>query len=245
MKSFGQAVFAVTMIGLGVWGLIKGDFPPTWTGVTKTFPAREALIYLCAAVSLVTGIGLLWKRTAAIASGVLVIYLLAWLLVFRVPHVFKAPKVEATWWACGDTAVMLAAAWVLYAWFARGLATGDKGLRIARVFYGLGLIPFGVAHFTYLKETVVDVPSYFPWPVGWAYFTGAAFIAAGVAIVIGVLARLAAVLSVWQMGLFTLLIWIPIVVMGHPSPFQWNEFVNSCALTASAWVVADSYRVRP
>jgi uncharacterized membrane protein len=244
MKSLGHAFFAVTMIGLGILGLIKGNFPPIWTGVAKSFPAREGLVYLCAAVSLGSGIGMLWRRTVAVASGALAIYLLAWLLVFRVPHVFEAPKVEGMWWGCGDTAVMLAGAWVLYAWFGRGFASGDRGLRIARVFYGLGLIPFGVAHFTYLKETVADVPSWLPWHVGWAYFTGLTFIAAGVAVVTGVLARLAAILSAWQMGLFTLLIWVPIVAAG-PSAFQWTEFVNSWALTAGAWVVADSYRVTP
>ena len=236
----GHAGFAAILIWLGAMGLAKGAFVQVWLPVPKWVPAREALAYLCALISLASGIGLLWQRTAAAAARLIFGSLLVWLLVLRLPNLFFETPLVLVAWTFGSTAVMVAAAWVLHVWFA-----GGRGLPIARALYGLSLIPFGLAHFMYLDATTVLIPNWIPGHVAWAYVTGAAFIAAGLAVTTGVWARLAAALSTLQLGLFSLIVWVPRALGGPLNDFQWGEFVVTWALTAGAWVVADSYRGTP
>ena len=68
IASVGHVVFAVTMIALGIQGLIRGDFTVIWQPVPKGLPAHEALAYLCAFISLAAGIVLFFQRSAASAQ---------------------------------------------------------------------------------------------------------------------------------------------------------------------------------
>jgi uncharacterized membrane protein len=250
IASAGHAAFAVTMITFGILGLIKRDFTALCQPVPKSVLAREVLIYLCTLIPLASGLGLVLQRTAAVAARVLLAYFLFWLLLIKVPLIFIYPGV-GTWWASCQTAMMTAAAWVLYVSFATdwdrrhlGFAITNNGMRIARILYGLALIPIGLAHFIYLKVTADDVPGWLPAHVAWAYFTGGTFIAAGIAVVIGTYARLAATLSALQIGLFTLLVWVPIMAAGANAS-QRAEFIVSWALTSAAWVLTESYNGMP
>jgi uncharacterized membrane protein len=234
--------FAAMLVWLGILGASKGGFTAILSGVPRSLPGRPVVAYACAGIFLLGGLGVLFRRTAALGAGLLVGLWVLCFLLLRVPFLAQSPGSSGAWWVCGETAVMLSGAWVLYAWFGPpGFASGDRGLRIARTLYGLGLIPFGIAHFTFLERTVGMVPHWLPWHLAWAYFTGAAFIAAGLGIVTGVLAPLAAALSAWEMALFTLIVWVPIVFKGA-SAGDWNEFVDSVALTAVGWLVADTWR---
>jgi uncharacterized membrane protein len=255
IASLGHAVFAATLIVLGILGLMQGHSAPAWQGIPKVLPAREAMAYICAVITLACGIGLFWRRAAASAARVLLAYfLLSWLL-FRLPEALPAPAVLGSWYGCAETAVYVAAAWVLYAWFAGdwdrrwlGFAATGHGLRIARVLYALALIFFGASHFIYVGLTTPLVPGWLPAHLFWAYFFGCSYIAAGVAVLIDVFARLAAALVALQMGMFTLLVWVPMLAAGQlhsVTGSSWKELVVSWTLTAAGWLLADSYSGLP
>jgi uncharacterized membrane protein len=247
----GHVLLAVTYSGLGVFGLIKGDFPPVWDSVPANVPARLALVYLCAVLSLASGVGLLVPRAAALAARVLFACLLLWMLLFRLPQVILSPTF-GVFWPAFVTAAVLAGAWTLYIHLADdwdrlrlGFLTGDKGLRIARAVYALALFFFGAAHFIDPHDTLTLEPAWLPWHVFWAYFFGCTFIAAGLAVLTNLFARVAAALTTLQLALFTCLVWVPMIAAGSKDAFVWSETILSAALTANAWVVADSYRALP
>ena len=248
----GHILFAATLIAIGAWGLVSGQFGAIWQPVPKATPAREVLAYACAVVSLAAGLGLVWKRMSALAARLLVGWLVVWLILFKARPILAAPAAIVSWENFAETAVILAGAWALWAALAEpsdkrlaGFAVGESGTRIARILYGLGMVVFGLAHFAYLKETAALVPRWLPDHTLWAEATGAAYVAAGAAILTGVLARLAATLSTLQMALFTLLVWAPMLAAGSKDAGDWSESFISLALTAAGWVVADGYGGKP
>ena len=242
-----RAIFAVTMIGLGIIGLLHRDFVPVWNPAPRV-SAGGLLVTSSSLISLAAGIGLLIPRTEGASAGLLLATFLLWLLLFRLPNFFLMPAFAACW-SVFPIAVMLAAAWVLSVRSANelnikyfGVVVGNNGLRIARSLYGLSLIFFGAAHFIDVKDTLSLIPNWLSGHLFWAYFTGCTFIAAGISAVSGLCARLAVALSVLQLTLFLVLVWLPIVARGSQDPFQWSEAILNVALLAGGLVVADSYQ---
>ena len=242
MQRFAQvtrAAFASGMIALGVIGLGFRDFALVWGPVPGWVPWRTALACVCAAVPLAAGVALLVRRTAAGASLVLFVYVALWWCLLKVPPVLRAPLTELTWLDCGMFAILLSGAWTLFADLGgRPFLGGESGVRLARVLFGLSLIPTGLSHFVYVNLTVPLVPPWLPYHLGWAYFTGACHLAAGLGVLFGVLPRLAAQLEAAMLAIFTTLVWIPAVVAAPGTRGNWTEIWISWALTAAAGVVA-------
>lgn len=239
-----RGLFAAVFISLGILGLIYGDFAMVWQAVPEHLPGRTGIAYYVAALELLLGLGLLFRETLAPASILLFVFMLLWLAVCRLPHILSAPGTELSWLGFGETAVMTAGAWVLFAAVDMRrlkLASGAPGLRGARLLFGLALPMIGLSHFVYLDATVSFIPAWMPYREAWAYLTGAGDILAGVAIVCGVLPRLAATLDAAMLGIITLMVWLP--GLFKPSDrLHWTAFVISTAIAAGAWLVAESYR---
>jgi len=234
-KQSAQIAFASGMIALGIIGFIYGDFAQLWKFAPAWMPAHEVLAYACSTIMLVCGIGLLFKPTQALAARVLFPYWALIVLALKLPVVIKHPLVEVTYQSMSEIIVVMTGAWVLFA------ADDKRALRTAQLLFGLALIPLGLAHFFYLKLTAPIIPSFIPFHTFWAYFTGAAQIAAGIGILLGILPRLAATLDTILLASFTFVVWIPMIVAPGPKGATWSEFTISWAVTAAAWVVAASF----
>ena len=251
MLKVDRVFFALGLIGLGVLSLVYGDFALQWQPVPAWVPARTYLAYASGVVMIAGGAGLLTKRTAVLSSAVLFVYALLWLLLLKLPHVVMAPQLEVNWLGFGEIAVIVAGAWVLFA-VDRGhtessrlkFATGESGMRMAQLLFGVALIPVGLSHFVYAHETIGFVPAWLPFRPGWAYLTGAGHIAAGLGVLVGVFPRLAAMLEAAMIGVFTALVWVPLVVKTPTSQLNWTGFLVSWTIAAAAWVVAGSLASR-
>jgi uncharacterized membrane protein len=239
-------LFAVGMIGLGILALIYGDFALVWQPVAQWIPGRTVLAYGSGLLMLLTGVGLLIRAAAAWSARILFPYLIVWALL-KVPALVVAPQIEAVWLGFGELAVLLAGGWVLFARLAGlrdgsplAFLTGEKGIYVARILFAVSLIPIGLSHLVYVKETVELVPAWLPYRVGWAYLTGAGQIACGLGVLFSILPRVAAWAEAGMISLFTLLVWAPAILAAPRTRLPWTAFFISWAIASAAWVVAQN-----
>jgi uncharacterized membrane protein len=119
-------------------------------------------------------------------------------------------------------------------------ATGEKSIRIARMVFAVSLLPIGLSHLVYVKETVELVPAWLPYRVGWAYLTGAGQIACGLGVLFSILPRVAAMAEAGMISVFTLLVWGPAIAAAPKARLPWTAFFISWAIASAAWVVAQN-----
>jgi len=245
----GHVLFAAVMIGLGIRGLVYGDFASVWQRIPiEHLPGRQFFAYACALIELVAGVGLLFRRTVGLSSCILFVYLVLWVVLLKVPAVVAMPQMEATWLGFGEIAVILSGAWILFAthsgrWARQHLkfAVSANGVRYARLLFVLSLPMIGLAHFVYAKETAGFVPAWIPGPYFWAYLTGAGSFAASIGILFAIYPHLAATLEAAMLSVITILVWLPGLIAA-PANGSWTPLLMSTAIACGAWVVADSYR---
>jgi uncharacterized membrane protein len=243
-------LFAVGMIGLGILALIYGDFALVWQPVAPWVPGRTGLAYGSGLLMLFGGIGLLFRSTAALSARILFPYLVVWLLL-KVPALVVAPQMEAVWLGAGELGVLLAGGWILFARMARlregsalRFATGEDGVRMARILFGVSLIPIGLSHIVYVKQTADLVPAWLPFRTGWAYLTGAGQIACGIGVLFSIYPRVAATAEAGMLSLFTLLVWGPAILAAPGTRLPWTAFFISWAIAAGAWLVASNIPIK-
>ncbi|MDE2465807.1 MAG: DoxX family protein [Alphaproteobacteria bacterium] len=243
---FGRVLFAVGCALLGALTLSWHDFYREWLPLAKELGGYGALTTVFGIFLVAGGIGLLISRTVRPAAFALALVMLV-LLLAKLPVVATHPLVEGVWEDFSESLVYLAGAWTLFWLPPRASHTPSVSIMagVGQILFAVALPALGLSHLVYLNLTTPLIPSWLPFHVGLAYFTGAAHIAAGVGILFGLMPRLAAVLEALMVTLFTLLVWVPLVAPFTANRFEWSEFCVSTIISGSAWIIAASLRERP
>ncbi len=246
---FAQAAFALASAGLAVFSVAYGDFPWEAKSMLVGLPWRAAWVDGSALILLLASGGLCWSRTASPSLLTIGAYHAVGVLL-SIPPIIARPLSMETWYPCCESLTPLAGAWILYAMLRRQNAASalvaEGAVRPAQVLFGLTCVFYGWSHFVYADYTASMVPGWLPARLAFAYLTGLGHVAAGLAVIFGLLPRLGATLEALMMSLFGLLVWVP-SLFAHPRPKwagspqnQWSELVITLVLAAAAWVVADS-----
>jgi uncharacterized membrane protein YphA (DoxX/SURF4 family) len=241
-RAFGRRVYGLGVAALGMVGLVCGDFV-LGQPVPKGFPARSALAYAAGAFMLAAGAAVAWRRTAARGAAALTVYYGLVVVILMNARVVLAHYAEyGTYSGLAEQVGITAGGLIVYATSAEiDAGPAARLTRLGQRAFGVCALLFGGAHFVYLNLTTPLIPQWLP-PTRelWAYATGIGFIAAGVAILTGVKARLAAVLLTAMLASFTLLVHARMLLADPRSRMNWTEGAINLALLGVAWVVADS-----
>jgi uncharacterized membrane protein len=231
-------MLGLSSIGLGGVLVWKGLALP-WSPVLAWPSTSAAPAYAVGALVVAAGLCVLTRRFAALGGLALA---LGWGLA-AMPLAKPAQLlswygvVEGLSFGCGGWMIASAAGGRLEA-----LAANPVSRRAAQAIFGLTLIFYGVSHFLLLRYTANLIPALFPGRLALAGFTGAAHIAAGAALVTGVVPRIAATLEAAMLTSFGVIVQIPTLIAKPADRAQWTEVLASFALAGAAWAIAAALR---
>jgi hypothetical protein len=241
MITLGSRVYGLAAIAIGLVGLFWGDFAAPWQPVPDGIPGRTFLAYAAALAFIGGGAAIQWPRTAKPGTWLLAaLYALFALLWGR--RIFGHPQIFATWSGTAEPLAMMVGGLIAYACLLPRDSVGAKRLALGgRLVFGLCLVAFATAHFLYVTETASMVPAWMPGGgCAWALITGACHLVAGLALLSGVQAKLAARLLTAMFAGFGLLVWLPQLFATPHVHMAWGGNAINLALVGAAWVVADS-----
>lgn len=179
----GVYVFGIASAASGILDLIWGGFDPSEQPIQAFgdhIPGVRIFAYIAAGWLIAGGAAILWHRTAR-AGAVALAVIYAIFGVFSFPRFYTAPHylgyhigiyLGVLGGVCQDVILVVAAA-IVYAWCSiRGSLT-PRAAGIARWMFGLCTVDFGLAHLTWVRSVVPNVPKWIPLGGAfWAVFTG-------------------------------------------------------------------------
>ncbi len=231
----GRAIFGVASVLIGIACFALHDqLISNWQ-----LPGDGVFLFVTSGALIAGGVAIGFPAAARPAALLLGCVYLVVTLTF-VPDVVHQPGVYATW---GNVFYPLAPA--LGAFLAYALASPSTAHtaaigKVSVPLMGLCCASYAVEQIEFLTRTASLVPKWIP-PSGifWTWATTIAFALAAVSLVSGYRAPLAARLLTGMFAIFTIAVWVPILIADPRTHSNWSEGLETFAITGAVWILAD------
>jgi uncharacterized membrane protein len=232
------AVFGLQYILYGHWA---GGLPPVppWT------PGGATAAYIVGALLLAAGLSMLANRKARLSAIFVGAFFLLSVLFLQLQHASEVWNDGVARTRALEPLALSGAAFVLAAMLpadssARVNSAASRFALCGRLLFAIPMIPFGYQHFIYAPFIATLIPAWIPGHLFFAYFTGAAFIAAAAAILAKIQAPLAANLLALMFFLWVVVLHAPRVAAQPHNGDEWTSLFIALAFCGGSLLIASS-----
>jgi uncharacterized membrane protein YphA (DoxX/SURF4 family) len=251
----GISLLGLATIAAGILDLVWGDFDPGHQPIQAlgvSVPGRVLFAYLTGIWMLVAGAALLWRRTTRMGIWATA-FIYCIFSLFSVPRFYTMPHrygfhltlISGVIAEMFQQLIVVAGCLVLYLSIAPPESRwAAKGPLIARLVFGLSAVSFGLAHLTNPNGPAHMIPLWMPFSARfWILISGVGFMLSGLAILSGIVNRLAS----WMLAAMLLAIEVLLVpiLFGYPHLHQaWGASAYNLAVAAAVLILAGSLPAR-
>jgi uncharacterized membrane protein YphA (DoxX/SURF4 family) len=243
----GRFFFAVSLAVFGVQYLLYGRFVggllpvPPWTPGAPILAYLTGLALIAASAFIASG---WYARQASFFVGFFFLFCVLFLHALHFSDVIHT-GVDRT--RALEPLALAGAAFVLAGTLSLGPspssahpASGNLAITLGRFLFAFSLVIFGLQHFWYAAFIATLIPSWMPAHLFLAYFTGVAFIAAGLSIAAKILARLSATLLALMFFLWVVFLHAPRVAAHLRNGDELSSLFVALAMSGAALILATS-----
>jgi len=246
----GRIFFSIALIVFGIQNCISGDFVMARSVVLPAeIPGRLIAAYFSGVVLFVAGLLMIFEKKAGLAAMLAAVIIFLWAFMRNIPQAVSVPQFGGLWTNTFKTLAIGGGALIAAASYPSGVNQSIKEfsipahwtnimITIGRILLGIFLFICGIQHFMFIDFVAGFIPSYIPAHFFWAYFAGAALLAGGAGLLLGLKAPLAATLSAIMIFLWVILLHIPMAVMKPNEGQSWTSVCEALAISGILFILA-------
>jgi uncharacterized membrane protein YphA (DoxX/SURF4 family) len=233
----GRVFFSIPMIAFGIQYLIYSHYAGGLPPVPPWAPGGKLGAWLVGAFLIIAGACIAANRNSRLWATLLGFVFLLCVFLFHSQKLHDVIYDGTERTRAFEPLALGAAAFVLAALLPAEPLLGNSWNSIAaglslvgRLIFAFTSIIFGIQHFLYAPFIAFLIPAWIPAHLFFAYFTGIAFIAAGLSIAFKILYRLSSLLLALMFFLWTVLLHAPRVASKLHNGDEWSSLFVALAM---------------